>query len=198
MKPHEELLEIRRKTVHLITGALVAALAWTRFFDSVLMLSITFFLIGFFLLVKEFHLKMPLLFRVLRLFEREKHIRSFPGKSVIFFFVGCTLSVVLFPRDIAVASILILAFGDSLSNLVGHHFGRIATPFHAIKKIEGPIVAALVSAGIASFFVPFFPVLVASFGAMLLEIPEWKIFGKHIDDNLIIPLVSGTILLFLT
>jgi hypothetical protein len=43
MKPHEELLEIRRKTVHLITGALVAALAWTRFFDSVLMLSITFF-----------------------------------------------------------------------------------------------------------------------------------------------------------
>lgn len=96
------------------------------------------------------------------------------------------------------ASILILAFGDSLSNLVGHHFGKVSAPFHTIKKIEGPIVAAVISAGIASFFVPFFPALLASSGAMLLEIPEWKIRGKHIDDNLIIPLVSGIILLFLT
>jgi len=175
----------------------LAAFIWIGLLDAVLLLSITFFLLGFFLLIREFHLQIPFLFSVLRLFEREKHIRVFPGKSLIFFFVGCTSAVVFFPRDIAVASILILAFGDSLSNLVGHHFGKITTPLHSIKKIEGPIVASIVAAGVASFFVPFFPALVASIGAMLLEIPEWKIFGKHIDDNLIIPITSGMIMLFL-
>ncbi len=197
MKQHEELLEIRRKTLHLIIGVCLAGTLWMGFIDALLLLSLTLFLLGFFLVVREFHVQSPVLYRILRLFEREKHIHAFPGKSAICFLFGCTISALLFPRDIAVASILILAFGDALGNLIGHHFGKIKTPFHPKKKIEGPIVATFISAFAASFFVPFFPALIASAGALTLEIPEWRIFGVHIDDNVIIPLTSGFILLLL-
>ncbi len=197
MKPHEELLEIRRKSIHLLFGVVLAGCIWLRLIDALLLMSASLFLLGFFLLIREFHCKVPWLYSILRLFEREKYIRAFPGKSAICFLFACALSALLFPRDIAVASILILAFGDALSNLIGHHFGKTLTPLHPIKKIEGPLAASLISAIAASFFVPFWPALAASVGAMIMEIPEWKIFGIHIDDNIIIPMTSGLILLLL-
>jgi diacylglycerol kinase (CTP) len=197
MKPHEEVLEIRRKTVHLIIGFLVASLLWLQYIDAILLLCISFFLLGFFLLLREFHCKAPTVFTLLRLFEREKHIKKFPGKSAICFLFACAITAFIFPRDIAVASILILAFGDAISNLIGHHFGRTTTPLHPIKKIEGPLVAICIAAFAASFFVPFWYAVIAATVAMILEFPEWVIFGVHVDDNLIIPLSSGLTLLLL-
>lgn len=197
MKPHEEILEIRRKTVHLLVGVFIAALLWLRYLDSILLLGISFFLLGFFLLFRELHYKTPFIFSLLRLVEREKHIKKFPGKSAICFLFACAITAFIFPRDIAVASILILAFGDATSNLIGHHFGRTTTPLHPIKKIEGPLIAIFIAAFAASFFVPFWYALLAATVAMILEFPEWVIFGVHIDDNLIIPLSSGITLLLL-
>ena len=197
MKPHEELLEFRRKTLHLLIGVTIAALLWLRILDAVILLSLAFFLLGFFLFLRELHYKIPFLFTLLRLFEREKHIRTFPGKSAINFLFACALTAALFPRDIAVASIIILAFGDAISNIIGHHLGRTTTPLHPIKKIEGPIVAVCIASYVAGFFVPFHYALLAASVAMILEFPEWVFFGVHIDDNLIIPLSSGFILLLL-
>lgn len=198
MNSHEELLEIRRKTVHLLVGVIIAELLWIGAIDGVLLLAITFFLLGFFLLFREFHKKKNSpLHSLLHLFEREKHIKVFPGKSAVCFLFGCTIAVLAFPKDIAVASILILSFGDSISNLIGHHFGKTTTPLHPIKKIEGPLFAICISAFAASFVVPFWYAFLAATVALILEIPEWKILNFHIDDNLIIPLSSGLVLLLL-
>jgi dolichol kinase len=192
---HTDVLELRRKTLHLILGAFISGMIWLEILDAIILFSFSFFFLGFFLLFREFQKKTPLLYVFFRLFERPKHMCIFPGKSAVFFFFACSFSALLFPRDIAVASIIILAFGDSISHLVGHHFGKIKTPLHPAKNLEGPLAAIVVSTGIASFFVPLFPAFLASTVAMAIEIPEWKIFGWHIDDNILIPLVSGTILL---
>jgi len=197
MKPHEVMLEFRRKTVHLICGTVIAVLLQLQIIDSILLLALSFFFLGFFLLLKEFHVEWPLMHSILRLFEREKFIHTSPGRSVIYFMFGCSIAAFFFPLHIAVASIIILAFGDAISCLVGYHLGSIKTRFNEKKHVEGPIVAILVASIVASLFVPIWMALIASTGAMILEFPEWKIFGWHVDDNLIIPISSGIILLAL-
>jgi dolichol kinase len=192
MQPHEELLELRRKTLHLIIGVVVAALLWVRWVDGIFLLSLAFLTLGVCLFIKEnAERHVPLLKRALHVFEREHQIESFPRKSAIFFFFGCATAALLFPRDVAVAAIIILAFGDTISNLVGHHFGRIKTPFHPIKNIEGPIAAIIISSLIASFFIDLRVAFAGSLFAMILEFPDIKIFGYRLDDNLIIPISSG-------
>lgn len=191
MNPHEELLEIRRKFMHLIIGVSVAFLLHYQIINGYILIGLFFSMIIFFTLLKHYHWKIPQLMNLLKLFEREKHIKTSPGKSATCFIFGCAIAALFFTNDIAVVSILILAFGDSISNLVGHHFGKTLTPFHHHKKIEGPIAGIFISTLIASFFIPFFPALIASTVAMIFEFPEWKIFGYHLDDNIIIPLSAG-------
>src|SRR3989338_7878193 len=50
-------------------------------------------------------------------FEREKSLKSLPGKSVLFFLTGALITITLFEKDIAIAGILILTLGDALSPL---------------------------------------------------------------------------------
>ncbi len=194
MQPHEEVLEFRRKTFHLVCGTVIAALLWIGIIDGFLLAAASFFLVGFFLLVKEKHVRWRLLHHILSLFEREKHIEAAPGKSAIYFLIGSTFVALFFPLHIAVASVLILAFGDAISCLVGHHFGTITTPLHPKKAIEGPIVAIIISSVVASLFVPFQLAFAASTVAMILEMPRWTIFGWHVDDNLFIPIVAAVVL----
>lgn len=198
MKPHEEALEFRRKTAHLLVGTLIAALVWTGKLDAFLLFGISFVLLSASYFLKFFHLRFPLVRHFLSFFEREKHITDFPGKSAIFFLLGCSLAVLFFSRDIATASILILAFGDSLSCLFGHYFGQIKTPFHSKKHIEGSLFAILVATFVASFFVNFWAAFLASTVAMILEFPQWKIGRYHADDNIIIPLSSGAVLFLIS
>lgn len=191
MQPHEEVLEFRRKTFHLVSGTAIAALLWIELIDGFLLAAATFLMMGFFLLLKEKKVHWNFLHTVLRLLEREKFIHESPGKSAIYFFIGCTVVALFFPVHIAVASILILAFGDALSCLIGHHFGKIITPLHPKKTIEGPLVAIVICTVVASLAVPLWMAFVASTIALILEIPRWTIFDWHVDDNLIIPIVAA-------
>lgn len=196
MKTGEELLEIRRKILHLLFGVSVAALLWLNVIDGIFLLATSFLILAFFLLFKEHKASLPFFHRLVRLFEREKHFHKSPGTSAIWFFFGCAITALFFSRPIAVASIIILAFGDTFSNLIGHHWGRITTIFHPKKKIEGPIAAIFLSTLVAGFFVDFRAAFLASTVAMILEFPNWKILGWRIDDNLIIPFSAALTLLF--
>ncbi len=193
MQPHEEVLEFRRKTFHLVCGTVIAALLWLGVVDGYFLAAVSFFLLGFFLLVREDQVRWPLFHAFLHLFEREQHLKTAPGKSAIYFLFGSAAVALLFPLDIAVASILILAFGDAVSCLVGHHFGTVTTPLHPKKAVEGPIVAIIISSVVASLFVPFWMAAIAASVAMVLEMPRWTVLGWHVDDNLIIPISSAIV-----
>jgi dolichol kinase len=88
--------------------------------------------------------------------------------------------------NIACASIIILALGDSFSTLAGKRYGRHKIFYNPEKSFEGSIGG----------FVPAF------IGAMVFVPPEVALFGAfmgmnveslslRIDDNISIPLISG-------
>lgn len=190
----EKMREFRRKTGHLLLGSLVVGGVWIGFFNGTFLFGVAFFLLGFFLFLRDHHRESTFWKKFLHFFEREKHFFSFPGKSVVLFFFGCALTTSLFSREIAAAAISILSFGDSISHLFGRQFGRITTFLHPEKKFEGTLAGIFAGGIVASLFVPLPSAFVAAGIAMILEIPEIRVFGIHLDDNLVVPLSAAIVL----
>ena len=122
----------------------------------------------------------------------KKQPGQLPARAVIFAVVGALLTLQLFPRDIALASLAILAFADPLSHLVGRILGRTKHFLDNKKNIEGHIAGALASALVAMFFVSPLLAFAGSLVAMLFESMIIEIQKIKLDDNLIIPLAAGT------
>ena len=142
--------------------------------------------------------RLNFLARLLAFFERDHHMKQFPGRGILFFTIGAYLCLLLFETQIAYAGILVLSFGDAVTNIVGRHLGRIRTRLHPEKFIEGTIVGILISIPIAYYFVPSIPAAIAAaVVAMFLEMPHIRINEFEIDDNLLIPIgASFTLSLF--
>ena len=147
----------------------------------------------FLILLCKKNYKVPFIHKLLHFFEREKYLRRFPGRGIFFYLLGSFLVLVLFPFEIAIASIAILAFGDAVTNIIGRNFGNVRILFKPKKSIEGTLAGILAGFFGAMIFTTFHPIalLVASSFAMLAEIPHLKFWDFPLDDNLIIPVVAG-------
>ncbi|MBI5871986.1 hypothetical protein HZB88_02775 [archaeon] len=121
-------------------------------------------------------------------FEREEYRRKFPGKAAILFVLGSLIALVLFPKDIALASILILSLGDAFA----HVFGKILSRrrYVYLKSVEGTIIGIVTGFLGALIFVNPLSAAVGSFAAMGSEAVRTKLF----DDNILIPLVAGAVM----
>ena len=135
----------------------------------------------------------PVIWDLLMMFERKKDIERFPGKGMIFYLIGSFISLLLFPKEVAMASILVLAFGDSISHIYGLHYGRIKHPLSKTKFFEGTIAGFIAGFLGALAFLPLNEAFFASLAAMIVEAIEIKIGTEQVDDNLIIPVVAGTV-----
>ena len=136
--------------------------------------------------------KIPIIYQLLQKFERKNELERFPGKGVIFYLIGIDISLLLFPKDIAMASILVLALGDSVSHLYGLHYGKIKL-FSKTKFLEGTIAGFIAGFLGASVFLPWHEAFLASLAAMIVEAIEIKIGTQQVDDNLIVPFVAGAV-----
>jgi len=132
-------------------------------------------------------------------FERKNIPRPFTG--AIWFFLTSGVVYLIFPLDIASAAVLMLAIGDSFSTLAGIHLGR-----HRIigkKTLEGTL-ACFIGCLFSVFFAPLYVVIPGAVAATLAEIaPDLRIFSGMkkkgwIDDNLLIPVVAGIVMLAVT
>jgi len=184
--------EIRRQIFHICLGLTIVILLTNNILNSLILFLILIAGILISILSRKF--KIPIIYFFLKIFERKGVLKRFPGKGTISFLVGCLLVLQLFERDIALASIMILTFGDSVSHLFGLHFGRKKHPLNCLKSIEGNIAGGITGFLGAMFFISPLPALLASFGAMTAEAIELKMNDKIIDDNIIVPLVAGTII----
>jgi len=179
--------EVERQLFHLGLGVVIVLLFYFNFL-TVLELFIIL-VVGGILAALASKWKVPGINWFLNKFEREK--ARFPGEGATFYVLGCFLVLGLFPRDIAFASIMILAVGDSFATLIGASIGK--------RKIKNKTLEGSLSGFITGFFVAliFVNVSMAFLGtlvAMIFEAFEIKLFKKTVDDNLFIPVIAAIIM----
>lgn len=135
---------------------------------------------------------------ILRNFEREEAIKSFPGRGTFSFALGIFILALFFETKIVSASMLILSIGDSSSHLIGEKFGKIKHPLGRSKKIEGNIAGGILGGLGASVFVAPQIALIAGLVSMFIEGIELKDEKNQLlEDNLIVPIVAGTVIFLL-
>lgn len=181
--------EFRRQMFHILLGVLIVMLLMYGFIGSNAVFAAI--IIGAALSYLSLKARIPLINGLLEKFERKNELKKFPGKGAIFYLVGVYISLFLFPKDVAMASIMVLALGDSISHLFGLHFGRIKNPLSKTKFIEGAIAGFLAGFAGALVFLPWHEAFFASLAAMTAEAVEIKIGAGQVDDNLIVPFVAG-------
>ncbi len=184
-------VEITRKVVHLLTLSIPIGYSLTSK-ETALWVLVPLFLAFLTVdLLRRFHRGIASLFErfffgnVLR--EREK--RSLMGST--YFLFSALVSLLLFPKPIAVASLLILILSDTCAALVGKGVGRIRL---GQKTLEGTL-AFLISALVIVWLSPQLDRWAGVWGAIGATIVELLPMG--LDDNLTIPLVAGGIMAFL-
>jgi membrane-associated phospholipid phosphatase len=186
--------ELRRQFAHFLIGVAIVFLLKFNLLNYQILFFIT--AVGGVLVLVARRVRVPLIHDILEYFERPRHIARFPGRGSFFLMLGAALSVFVFEKQTAMAAIMIMAVGDSVTNIVGRHFGVIKNPFNKKKNLEGTFFAIFLSTLAAFYFVPFLPAFLASVASMTIESIDlgWKRFEVEIDDNVIIPLIAGAVI----
>ncbi len=181
-------VEFKRQVFHMVLGILLVYLLYIEALDLPAMFALL--LIGFVLSLASKKYDLIFVIWLLRNFDRKGE--SLPGYGVLTYFLGSIIALGLFRKEIALASIMILAFGDSFSHL--GRFGKIKNPFSNTKFLEGTISGVLAGTLGAWLFVSWQAAFFGSLIAMGVEGLELAVFKKRVDDNLLIPVVSGLIM----
>ena len=134
--------------------------------------------------------------RILR--GKEKETTTFRLSGAPYVIAAALLSVILFPKIIAMTSFTVMLLGDTAAALIGRRFG-VHKINHGTKSLEGSI--AFFITGILTVFLFQFLFntgllfticgIIGVFLACLAEVYENRI---HIDDNFSIPLIVGIIM----
>jgi dolichol kinase len=205
------MVEYGRQAVHISMGLLTILL---RFLTKLQALSVCVLALfaGFFLLRPKGLLGVG--FNVMAR-EEDKEFGYLIGPLI--YIVTTTLCLAILPLGFGGAAMMIMAFGDGFSNIIGSKWGKHRNPLDRQKTLEGSF-AFFAFAFIASSFIMWFvgkPVLPltivfllaakGSFMGMLVESLPWIKWREKrrgflwriiLDDNLFVPLISGlTILL---
>jgi dolichol kinase len=110
----------------------------------------------------------------------------------IYFATGILLTLVLIPAPASYAGIAIFALGDSTASLFGGTLSKKPLPFNSSKTAEGTLVGFLFAFLAGSIFVaPWIAVIGAAVGMAVEYLP------LPVNDNLLIPLCAGLVLMFL-
>jgi dolichol kinase len=130
--------------------------------------------------------RFPVLSWFIRKYERNGNR---PGKGVLTFVIGSLLALVLYKNEIAFAAILILAFEDSFSTVFGKLYGK--TKLRMNKTLEGAAAGFLACFSASLMVLPPRIAFIACIFATAVE------FFAVIDDNILIPIVTGGIMYML-
>ncbi len=183
--------ELKRRLVHASGSGLVAlyllanyfdfGLTWARF--GVLMVVLSLGVIGLEFLRLRVGLEWVLYDKLTREYEQDQ----FAGYG--YYMLSMTIAVLVFPPEIALPAMLMLALGDPISGAVSDD---------SLKFIKGPKVLVtmfVVSAIIAAPFLYETPlaVVTAAVGATVADGIKLRIGDYIVDDNLTIPIYAGAL-----
>ncbi len=193
------LTELRRKAVH-AAGSIIAFAYYFVDRENVLA---GLAIVNAILLIVEWQrlngkIRLPEI--LLRPHEKEQ------VGAYIYFQIAALISVIFFEKTIAIAAILMLSLGDTASGLSGALLNE-GNVRHSKKKftvkpltIVSVMFAVCVLIGFIMVRLPlahdmkylsFFSYVAGALGATLGDAVPIRVQGKPIDDNLLIPLLSG-------
>jgi phytol kinase len=185
--PKELRIEFLRKSIHL----LIAAVPTLSTIDRGLAIALLFMgTLGYaiFETLRRRGIPIPLVSRITMLAARRRDSGKFVAGPVTLG-LGALLSVILFQEPAASVAVYTLAFGDSLSSLVGKWFGRIPMPFTRGKSLEGSVAcfAATLAAAWATTgsFGPSLWVALVATAVEAIPAKDW--------DNILLPLAVGMV-----
>jgi dolichol kinase/membrane-associated phospholipid phosphatase len=185
-------LELRRQIAHAIAGIVLIFFIKLGIITPAILAGVL--LAGTILVVLAKYYTLPVVSRVLKVFERAKDLKLFPGRGAFFFVLGSLTALLLFERQIAVAAIAVLAVGDAVTTVIGIYYGRFKNPFNPQKHLEGTMLAIIISTLAAFTFVDFHLAFFGAAAGIAAESLAFKIFDNAVDDNLLIPLVAGVVM----
>ena len=171
------MLELKRQIFHALLGIILVFLVYYNFIW--LNFLIILFLIGVVISYISSKKKILIVEWFLKNFDREEKIR---GMGVLSYILGTIIVLALFEKSIAMASILILALGDSFCHI--GKFGKLKFSFNKNKSIEGSVIGIIAATIGAMIFVPFFQAVLGSLIAMIVESFDVKMKNTRIDDKI--------------
>ncbi len=115
---------------------------------------------------------------------RHHESRDFTGGTYIL--SGALFSVILFPKPVAIAVLGFTIFGDIAAALLGRRYGRVKL---GAKSLEGSL-ACLGACLLVALVVPHLSFGIGAAGALVATVIEAT--SLPVDDNLSVPLLSGT------
>jgi dolichol kinase len=184
--------EILRQGAHIVYGLFILVGLWYDIFIwPMFLFLIAFGVILSMLLAQKVHI--PIVSFIANYLERDSEKRGFRAQGFLAFNLGCLLVVLLFSKEIALASIAMLTFGDAFATLIGVQ-GRMRYVFNVKKTVEGIIAGGLTGGIAASLFIPWQISFMLSFLIFAIEALDLRLFGWKIDDNLFLPLLTGLLL----
>ena len=187
-------IKIARKILR--SGGVIFPLLYFLFSRQITLTVI--FAIGLFFIVLEIlRFRLPALnnSRILKLFLKKEENKKISG--IVLFIMSVYLTVLLFPRRIAIISLLFLIFGDMSAEIIGLKFGRIK--ILGEKTLEGSITCFITCLIIGSFLInslgiSFRLIIIGSLAATFIELIPLKIARIKIDDNLSMALFTALIM----
>jgi dolichol kinase/phosphoserine phosphatase len=135
--------------------------------------------------------EIPLISTITRLAASQSELRGFAA-APLYFASGILLTLILFPHPASFAAVAMFCLGDSVASLFG---GRISDslPFNKGKTWEGSVAGFFFAFLAGLFFVS--PVLALAGAAIAMTI---EVLPLPINDNVLIPVVTGAALTALT
>jgi dolichol kinase len=194
-------LQIPRRLFHIVGGCSVAIL-YSSFFTYETAVRLLGFSACLFFLFEHARSKYPEYSETFGkiagpILRAEEHLRE---SALLPFVMGVLLSIITYPKVIAIASIFVLAVSDPASAIVGIKLKGKKNK--AGKSFEGSI-AFLVSSFIVIFTTFLIGVPSLGFGKLFLltllsslSITGFERLPLRIDDNFLLPVFSGIILWF--
>ena len=183
-KQHNDLL--KRKLFHLLAGAIIPLVYLFLPISRPLALKLLFpvLLLSAFLEYKRLldeQFQQWFMRYLSVLFKKDEAQRV---NSAVTMVAACFMTILYFPKPMAIAAMFILNLADPVASMVGIRWGRIAI---GKKSLEGSAAFFLVALAV---LVCFFPLKLAVPVALLAAIAELLI-APPLDDNFLLPPITG-------
>ena len=186
--------EFYRKLLHLASCSIALSYLWF-FKDKSIMLIIVGTLTLMSIIIEISRNKNNIIQKIFKrhfnfMLRKDEIKGSFTGATWLL--IGNFLTIFIFPIFVAVPALLYLSIGDAIAALVGKNFRRFTIGKKSLVGSFFGFLCGLIFVSLVNKVLPFHILMFGSIVAMITEI-----LPIRFDDNLTIPLLSGSAIMIL-